>query len=142
MTRTRTATIILGVILTMPIAGIASGQSSASPLKPATTTPIKGAPRTSSSTTSTPAAMHAVHGVVKSIDPTRLVIAEQQRGKRAAKDVTFMLDSATERQGTVAVGEKVTVRYRTARGANHAAAIVVEAKSTTTTPNLSPAPRS
>ena len=140
MTRTQTATIILGVILTMPIAGIASSQSSASPLKPAaTTTPVKGAPRTSTSTT---AARHAVHGVVKSIDATRLVIAEPQRGKRAAKDVTFMLDSATERQGTVAVGEKVTVRYRTARGANHAAAIVVEAKSTTTTPNLSPAPRS
>ena len=140
MTRTRTATIILGVILTMPIAGIASSQYSASPLKPAaTTTPVKGAPRTSTSTT---AARHAVHGVVKSIDANRLVIAEPQRGKRAAKDVTFMLDSATERQGTVAVGEKVTVRYRTARGANHAAAIVVEAKSTTTTPNLSPAPRS
>lgn len=140
MTRTQTATIILGVILTMPIAGIASSQSSASPLKPAaTTTPVKGAPRTSTSTT---AARHAVHGVVKSIDANRLVIAEPQRGKRAAKDVTFMLDSATERQGTVAVGEKVTVRYRTARGANHAAAIVVEAKSSRTTPGLSPAPRS
>lgn len=51
---------------------------------------------------------HATHGVVKSVDDSTLVIT---RTGKAGGDMTFALDPATHRQGTVAVGTQVAVRY-------------------------------
>jgi len=54
-------------------------------------------------------ASHATTGVVKSIDETTLVITHP--GKKGS-DMTFTLDPSTHREGTVAVGSTVSVRYR------------------------------
>ena len=51
---------------------------------------------------------HATTGIVKSVDATTLVIT---RTGKAGGDMTFALDPATHRQGTVAVGTPVAVRY-------------------------------
>jgi len=55
-----------------------------------------------------PEALHATHGVVKSIDGTTLVLSRpHQRG-----DLTFTLNADTHRAGAIAVGSTVSVRYR------------------------------
>ena len=53
-------------------------------------------------------ANHATTGVVKSLNDTTLVISRP--GKKGG-DMTFMLDSSTAREGTLAVGSPVSVRY-------------------------------
>jgi hypothetical protein len=72
------------------------------------------------------ATIHVTRGIVKSIDATTLVIT-----KTAAKgpETTFTLDSSTQRQGTIAAGASVDVRYRTEGKSRMATAIAVhEAK--------------
>jgi hypothetical protein len=54
------------------------------------------------------AATHATTGVVKSLNDTTLVISRP--GKKGG-DMTFALDSSTAREGTLAVGSPVSVRY-------------------------------
>jgi len=51
---------------------------------------------------------HATHGIVKSVDAGTLVIT---RTGKAGGEMTFALDPTTHRQGTVAVGTQVDVRY-------------------------------
>jgi hypothetical protein len=58
----------------------------------------------------TPAATHAVRGVVKSIGPHSLVIA---RSSKEPSDLVFVLTPSTLQAGTIAVGATVSVRYRT-----------------------------
>ncbi len=62
------------------------------------------------SSPATHAASHAVRGVVKSVDDSSLVIT---RSGKKAEDLSFKLDPATSREGTIAVGSTVSVRYRT-----------------------------
>jgi len=54
------------------------------------------------------AAVHATKGVVKSVDATTLVIT-----KTAGKgpETTFVLNASTQKQGDIAVGSPVDVRY-------------------------------
>jgi hypothetical protein len=67
-------------------------------------------------------ATHSTRGIVETVDGARLVI----RDPRHTRQTTFVLNAQTERQGRVAAGVDVTVRYRTEKGANVATAIVVE----------------
>lgn len=53
-------------------------------------------------------ATHAVRGVVKSVDHSTLVVT---RTRRKASDLTFALNSSTIREGAIAVGATVSVRY-------------------------------
>ena len=53
-------------------------------------------------------ANHATTGIVKSLNDTTLVISRP--GKKGG-DMTFALDSSTAREGTLAVGSPVSVRY-------------------------------
>ena len=53
---------------------------------------------------------HALSGVVKSIDATRLVIT---RAGKNRGEMTFVLSPATEREGPISVGATVQVRFRT-----------------------------
>jgi hypothetical protein len=53
-------------------------------------------------------ASHATSGVVKSLNDTTLVISRP--GKKGG-DMTFVLDSSTAREGALAVGSPVSVRY-------------------------------
>lgn len=51
---------------------------------------------------------HAVRGIVKSVNDSSLVIiASRRRG-----EMTFVLGPGTEREGTIAVGSTVSIRYR------------------------------
>ena len=67
------------------------------------------------------AARHATTGVVKSIDDKTLVIT---RSGKKAREMTFTLDPATQREGTVAVGSTVSVRYRD-EGTTHVASALM-----------------
>ena len=67
-------------------------------------------------------ATHSTRGVVETVDAARLVI----RDPRHTRQTTFVLNAQTERQGRLAAGVNVTVRYRTEKGANVATAVVVE----------------
>jgi hypothetical protein len=55
-------------------------------------------------------ATHSTKGIVKSIDANSLVIT---RSVRRGKEMTFVLDSSTRREGILTVGTMVEVRYRT-----------------------------
>jgi hypothetical protein len=78
----------------------------------------KTAPAKKASTA--PAASHSIKGVVKSVDSSSLVIA---KGK---KDMSFVLDSSTVKEGTPAVGSDVSVRYRTEGKTMVATAVTVQ----------------
>jgi hypothetical protein len=67
--------------------------------------------------------VHATKGVVKSIDETTLVIT-----KTASKgpETTFALNASTQRQGTIAAGSMVDVRYQTEGKTKVATAVTVQ----------------
>jgi hypothetical protein len=67
-------------------------------------------------------ATHSTRGIVETVDAARLVISDPRR----TRQTTFVLNAQTERQGRLAAGVNVTVRYRTEHGANVATAVVVE----------------
>jgi hypothetical protein len=67
-------------------------------------------------------ATHSTRGVVEKVEAARLVISDP----RHTRQTTFVLNGQTERQGRLASGVNVTVRYRTEKGANVATAVVVE----------------
>jgi hypothetical protein len=98
----RTAAIVLGAILAVPMAGF--GAPAAVPGQTGATAPKSLKP--AKSTTS--AASHSARGVVKSVDANTLVI---ERGKKK-KDMTFVLDPTTHRAGDINVGSTVSVRYK------------------------------
>src|SRR5262245_27297278 len=91
-----TAAVIVGLFTVLPV-GFA-----ATPAPPPAQTPAK---RPSNST----AASHATTGVVKSVDAGTLVIT---RTGKPAGEMTFVLNPLTHREGAVAVGSTVSVRYR------------------------------
>lgn len=62
---------------------------------------------------------HATRGVVTSIDGNRIVIARP--GKQVA--MTFEMNAATVRAGTLTVGAAVSIRYRE-EGSRHVATAV------------------
>jgi hypothetical protein len=66
------------------------------------------------------ATTHATKGVVKSLGESALVLSH---AKGKTKDRTFVLNPSTARQGEIAVGSTVDVRYRM-EGANRVATAV------------------
>jgi hypothetical protein len=88
-----------------------------------TTAPKTKAPAAKTAPAPKPAAapvIHATKGVVKSVDDSTLVITKTA-GKGPA--TTFMLNASTDRQGTIADGSTVDVRYH-ADGKNKVATAV------------------
>jgi hypothetical protein len=73
--------------------------------------------------TSAVVATHSTKGVVKAIDANTLVIT---RSVRRGKEMTFVLDSSTRREGSVTVGTMVEVRYRTEASRRVAAVVSAE----------------
>lgn len=53
-----------------------------------------------------PMASHSTSGVVKSVDSSTLVIT------KGNKDLTFATNASTQKEGTIAAGSHVTVRYQ------------------------------
>jgi hypothetical protein len=62
-------------------------------------------PQASSAKKSTPAS-HTVKGTVKSLDNSTLVLSQKKGG-----DMTFVVDNATAKTGSPAVGSEVSVKY-------------------------------
>jgi hypothetical protein len=90
MRNTQAAVLVAGCLVVTPSAGFAQPSRSGDSLRDAT------------------AALHATHGVVKSIGDTTLVVSRpHQRG-----DITFVLSADTHRAGAIVVGAMVSVRYR------------------------------
>jgi hypothetical protein len=75
-------------------------------------------------------AEHSVRGVVKSIDSTSMLLTTNKKGG----DTTFVLAPSTQREGTLAVGSTVSVRYHEQGGSKIATAVIAQpAKEATTT---------
>jgi hypothetical protein len=70
------------------------------------------------------AATHSAQGVVKSVDDSSLVITKS--GKKGG-DMTFKLDSTTQRDGSITTGSPVSVRYRMDGSSMVATAVNAEA---------------
>lgn len=81
---------------------LAQGHASASTSDPA-------APRASQTQPPAPVPDHSVSGVVKFVDRTRLVIT---RGGKTPVEMTFGVNGSTQKEGAIAAGAKVQVRFR------------------------------
>jgi len=88
----------LAGILSVSTVAVAASQEISPPVRAITTE--KGSAQMPS---------HAMKGIVKSVSDSSLVIV---RSRRRAGEMTFVLNSETEREGTIAVGSTVSVRYR------------------------------
>ena len=66
-------------------------------------------------------ATHFTQGTIDSIEANRLVISRKVRGKTA--QVSFVMDSQTQRSGNLAAGIRVSVQYREASSQKIAAAV-------------------
>ena len=69
--------------------------------------------------TSTPAT-HTAKGTVKSLDNSSLVVSHK------GGDMTFVVDNATAKTGSPAVGSEVSVKYHTEGKTNMATAITAQ----------------
>src|SRR3954449_11874468 len=96
------AALVAAAVLAVP------AMSLAAQTKPATAPAAKSAGKAAS------AATHSAKGVVKSMDATSLVVTEK------GKDVSYVLDASTKKEGDPAVGSNVTVMYKT-EGTQHVA---------------------
>ena len=115
----RTTAVLLGLLVAVPALGFAALPQGTS-TKPATSkssTPTKA--------TAPAPAVHATKGVIKSVSDTSLVIS---RPTAKEKEMTFMLDSTTQKKGTLAAGATVDVRYKTENKQNIATAVTVAEK--------------
>src|SRR5215510_13420398 len=66
-------------------------------------------------------ATHFTQGTITSIDANQLVISKKVRGK--AQQVTFAINSQTQRDGNLVTGSRVSIQYREADHQNIAAAV-------------------
>jgi hypothetical protein len=100
-------------IIAMPIAGFATTRQAApaAAKKEATSSTAKAAPT------------HATKGVVTSVDDSTLVIT--RHGKKP-EDMTFTMNANTHKEGAVAVGSAVSVRYQESGTTHVATAVSVE----------------
>jgi hypothetical protein len=120
-----TAAAVLGALLTVPGLGLAAQTKPMTPpaaTKPATQ-PKSTAKTAAKESSAKPAATHSAAGVVKSMDASSLVIT-RGTGKKAT-EMTFALDNSTKKEGNVAVGSNVVVKYTTEAG-KHTATDVSE----------------
>jgi hypothetical protein len=101
------AAVVAAAVLAVPALGLAAQ------VKPAATTTAARPAMKPAAKPAAKATVHSARGVVKSMDPASLVITEKT-GKKKSHDVTFVLDSSTQKTGSLAVGSTVQVKYRNA----------------------------
>jgi hypothetical protein len=104
---------LAAAVMAMPIVGFATTRQAA----PA------AAKKEATSSTSKAAPTHATKGVVKSVDESTLVIT--RHGKKP-EDMTFTMNANTHKEGAVAVGSPVSVRYHESGTTHVAMAVSVE----------------
>ena len=97
--------LVAGALSAVPFVAFGQTSTANAPAKPAAAatpaTPSQPAAKSE-------AATHSTRGVVKSINDSTLVIT---RSGKNAGDMTLALNSSTHRDGTIAVGTPVSVRY-------------------------------
>ena len=113
MRYTLTALMLAG---TLAVSGLAIAQTA------------KPAPSPAAKPAST--ATHSVQGVVKSVDAASLVITKS--GKKS-EEMSFKLDSSTQRDGSITTGSPVSIRYRMDGSSMVATAVNAEAPKTAKT---------
>ena len=104
---------LAAAVITIPVVGFATARQAApaAAKKEATKTTTKAAPT------------HATSGVVKSVDDSTLVIT---KGGKKPEEMTFMLNASTHKEGAVAAGAPVSVRYHEDGKTHVATAVTVE----------------
>lgn len=105
--------LLAGALVAVPVIGFATTRQA----PPAAAK--KEATKESSKSTPT----HATRGVVKSVDDNMLVIT---RSGKKPEEMSFTLNASTHREGTVAVGAPVSVRYQESGKTHVATAVSVE----------------
>ena len=105
--------ILAAAVMAVPVVGFATTPQAppAAAKKEATKTTTKAAPT------------HATSGVVKSVDDSMLVVTKS--GKKP-EDMTFTLNANTHKEGAVAAGAPVSVRYHEDGMTHVATAVSVE----------------
>ena len=105
--------LLAAAVMAVPVVGFATRPQAApaTAKKEATKTAAKAAPT------------HATSGVVKSVDDSTLVIT---KGGKKPEDMTFTLNANTHKEGAVAVGAPVSVRYHEDGKTHVATAVSVE----------------
>lgn len=99
------AAVLVGVLALNPLAAFAASSSGQT-----------------SHATKAQKASHATAGVVKTIDATSLVITRTG----SAGEMTFTLNPATRREGSLEVGTAVSVRYREDGNTHIATAVMAQ----------------
>jgi hypothetical protein len=108
MTKHFRTVFIAAVLSIIPAAGFAMTQTTQAPAKHSTTHAT---------------ATHATRGVVKSMEGSTLVIT---RSGGNHEEMTFEMNASTHREGAIAAGAPVSVRYREDGKTNVATAVRVE----------------
>jgi hypothetical protein len=124
------AAVVTAAVLALPAMSLAAQAKPAATAKaPATQTssaqatpPAKAPAGKARPAAKTPsAAVHSARGVVKSMDASSLVIT--QKSGKTTKEMSFVLDNSTQKEGEVAVGTPVQVTYHNAAKQHIASAI-------------------
>jgi hypothetical protein len=105
--------VLAAAVMAVPVVGFATTPQ----------TPPAAAKKEATKTTTKAAPTHATSGVVKSVDDSTLVITKS--GKKP-EEMTFTLDGSTHKEGAVAVGAPVSVRYHEDGKTHVATAVSVE----------------
>ena len=105
--------ILAAAAVAVPVVGFATipQAAPAAAKKEATKTTTKAAPT------------HATSGVVKSVDDSMLVVTN---GGKKPVDMTYTLNANTHKEGAIAVGAPVSVRYQEEGKTHVATAVTVE----------------
>jgi hypothetical protein len=99
----------ISIALVLAAAVLAGPSFAYAQATPSSSKPAPAAPAKKPAAPAASAAVHATKGVVKSVDASTLVVS-----KTAGKgpETTFVVNASTKKEGNVAVGSSVDVRYR------------------------------
>jgi len=105
--------VLATAVMAVPVIGFATTRQAA---------PV-AAKKEATKTTTKAAATHATRGIVKSADDSTLVIT---RSGKKPEEMTFTLNANTHKEGAVAAGAPVSVRYHEDGMTHVATAVSVE----------------
>lgn len=110
-----TRAVVIGALAAVPLTAYA-----ATGVKPAAKQASAQSAKATARSSSARMATHSTRGVVKSMDANTLVVTRS--GKKGG-DVTFTLTPATQKEGDLAVGSRVSVRYHDQNGSHVVTAV-------------------
>jgi hypothetical protein len=126
--------LIAGALSAAPLVAFGQTTNAKAPAPAAKQSSTASASSASQPASKSESTTHSTRGVVKSISDSTLVITRS--GKKAG-DMTLALNSSTHRDGTIAVGTPVSVRYMHEGKDYVATAITAQAKAAQSKPSAS-----